>query len=80
MRYTIAETARREVLGRLLRLNHARHAAEVAAGLVDASGKRVRGKRPHPPAPSPARRGGTRGGAVVAEEKVGYAEGLFGEE
>ena len=33
LRYTISESARREVLGRLLELNHARHEAEVKAGL-----------------------------------------------
>jgi hypothetical protein len=33
LRYTICETARREVLDRLLRLNHERYAEEVAQGL-----------------------------------------------
>ncbi len=33
IRYTIAESARREVLGRLLELNHQRYEEEVAAGL-----------------------------------------------
>jgi hypothetical protein len=32
-RYTISEAARREVLDRLLALNHERYAEEVAAGL-----------------------------------------------
>jgi hypothetical protein len=35
IRYTISEAARREVLDRLLELNHQRHAEEVAAGLHD---------------------------------------------
>lgn len=35
LRYTISETARREVLDRLLELNHQRYAEEVAAGLHD---------------------------------------------
>ena len=35
IRYTISEAARREVLDRLLALNHQRHAEEVAAGLHD---------------------------------------------
>ena len=39
LRFTISGEARLEVLGRLLRLNHERHSAEVAAGLVDESGK-----------------------------------------
>jgi len=34
-RYTISEAARREVLDRLLALNHERYAEEVAAGLHD---------------------------------------------
>src|SRR6476661_2519101 len=33
VRFTISEAARREVLDRLLALNHARYAEEVAAGL-----------------------------------------------
>ncbi len=40
LRYTISEAARREVLGRLLRLNHARHALELAAGLHDKGRKK----------------------------------------
>lgn len=35
LRYTISESARREVLGRLLALNHQRYAEEVALGLHD---------------------------------------------
>lgn len=46
LRYTISEAARREVLDRLLLLNHERHAQEVAAGLVDANGKPLKGKVP----------------------------------
>lgn len=37
-RYTLSEPARREVLARLLRLNHERHEAEVKAGLADEKG------------------------------------------
>jgi hypothetical protein len=33
LRYTLSEVARREALGRLLKLNHERHAEEVAKGL-----------------------------------------------
>ncbi len=41
LRYTLAPTARREILDRLLALNHQRHAEEVAAGLHEKkSGKR----------------------------------------
>jgi hypothetical protein len=39
LRYTLSEPARREVLDRLLRLNHERYAQEVADGLHDKPGK-----------------------------------------
>ena len=39
IRYTISEAARREVLDRLLELNHQRYAEEVAAGLHDKKSK-----------------------------------------
>ena len=35
LRFTISEPARRDVLARLLKLNHERHAEEVAQGLHD---------------------------------------------
>jgi hypothetical protein len=38
LRFTIDETARREVLGRLLALNHQRYAEEVATGLQEKAG------------------------------------------
>jgi len=40
LRYTISETARREVLDRLLLLNHERYAEEVAQGLHDKGKKK----------------------------------------
>ncbi|HLI71204.1 MAG TPA: DNA methyltransferase [Ktedonobacteraceae bacterium] len=43
-RYTISEEARREVLGRLLRLNHERYAQEVAAGLHEKSAKATKAR------------------------------------
>lgn len=53
LRYTICESARREVLDRLLQLNHQRYAEEVAAGLHDkgkktkasSSSKKAKGKQ-----------------------------------
>ena len=45
LRYTISETARREVLDRLLLLNHQRHAEEVAQGLHDKGAKKARGAK-----------------------------------
>lgn len=40
IRYTISESARRGVLGRLLELNHQRYEEEVNAGLHKKKGKR----------------------------------------
>ncbi len=39
-RFTLSEPARREVLDRLLALNHQRHAEELAAGLHEEKSKR----------------------------------------
>src|SRR5258708_30042851 len=44
-RYTISEVARREVLGRLLKLNHERYAEEVAMGLHEKGAKKGKGKQ-----------------------------------
>ncbi|WP_201383979.1 hypothetical protein [Ktedonobacter sp. SOSP1-52] len=43
LRYTISEAARREVLDRLLLLNHQRHEEEVQAGLFE-KGSKANGK------------------------------------
>lgn len=45
VRYTISEPARREVLARLLKLNHERYAEEVKQGLHEKKGRGVRGER-----------------------------------
>jgi hypothetical protein len=45
VRYTICEEARREVLDRLLRLNHERYAEEVALGLHEKGAKSAKGSR-----------------------------------
>ncbi|MBX7224328.1 MAG: restriction endonuclease, partial [Blastocatellia bacterium] len=45
MRYTISETARREVLDRLLELNHERYAQEVAQGLHEKGKKKPAGAK-----------------------------------
>jgi len=45
VRHTISEPARREVLTRLLALNHARYAEEVAAGLHDKKSAKGKGKK-----------------------------------
>jgi len=45
LRYTISEEARREVLGRLLQLNHERYAEEEAMGLHEKRAKKGKGKR-----------------------------------
>src|SRR5579864_6920414 len=52
LRYTISEAARREVLDRLLLLNHERHEEEVRAGLWDEkTGKPKKGKTDQQKAP-----------------------------
>jgi len=43
IRFTISEAARREVLDRLLELNHQRYAEEVAAGLHEKKSGRTAG-------------------------------------
>jgi len=43
LRYTVSSTARQEILDRLLELNHARYAEEVAAGLHGKTGIRGQG-------------------------------------
>jgi hypothetical protein len=53
IRYTISEAARREVLDRLLELNHQRYAEEVAAGLHDKKAKA--GKTPARKSPNTAK-------------------------
>ena len=45
MRYTISEAARREVLDRLLLLNHERHEEEVAQGLHEKGAKSAKGSK-----------------------------------
>uniref|UniRef100_B8HYW6 site-specific DNA-methyltransferase (adenine-specific) n=1 Tax=Cyanothece sp. (strain PCC 7425 / ATCC 29141) TaxID=395961 RepID=B8HYW6_CYAP4 len=44
LRFTISESARREILDRLLELNHQRYAEEVAQGLHDKGKKKAKGK------------------------------------
>lgn len=44
-RYTISPAARKEVLQRLLKLNHERHAEEKAAGLHDKKAKKKAAKK-----------------------------------
>src|SRR5205085_11176099 len=48
VRYTISEPARREVLARLLKLNHERYAEEVANGLHETKTKKRKGKKARP--------------------------------
>jgi hypothetical protein len=63
LRYTIAEPARRELLARLLELNHQRYEEEVRAGLHEKTGRgrKSGGKRkPTPKSPSPEDHGQMR--------------------
>jgi hypothetical protein len=43
-RYTIAPAVEQEILDRILELNHTRYAEEIAAGLHDKKGKKVKPK------------------------------------
>ncbi len=52
VRYTISEPARREVLARLLKLNHERYAEEVAQGLHDKKKPAKRAAKKKAPSPS----------------------------
>jgi predicted secreted protein len=45
LRFTISEAARREVLDRLLELNHQRYAEEVAQGLHDKKKKKSKSRK-----------------------------------
>jgi hypothetical protein len=42
VRYTVSDGARKTILAQLLKLNHQRHAEEVAAGLADEKGKAIK--------------------------------------
>jgi hypothetical protein len=59
IRYTVSDNARREILRRLLALNHERHEEEVAAGLVDKEGKPLKKK---------TKKGKINGGGSVVSE------------
>jgi len=65
LRFTISESARREVLARLLKLNHERYAEEVAQGLHDK--KKKKGKS-------------ATGNRKASEKKVPVGPTLFGDE
>ena len=70
LRYTLSEGARREILDRLLELNHQRYDEEVAAGLHEKSGKK----------PTAAKRGSKAApvGATPQTDLFGDAQpGLF---
>ncbi len=59
LRFTVSESARRELLDRLLALNHARYAEEVAAGLHKPGAKKARPAAPDQPTASPDANGST---------------------
>jgi hypothetical protein len=59
-RFTLSEAARREVLARLLRLNHERYAAEVAAGLHEKKAKQKAGGKPAGELVAPATKRGRK--------------------
>ena len=61
VRYTVSTEARKEILRRLLGLNHERHAEEMAAGLVDENGRLLKkpGAEDVPARQAPKKRKGT---------------------
>jgi hypothetical protein len=63
LRYTISEAARREVLDRLLLLNHQRHEEEVKAGLFEVKGAKGKGTK------------AKKGKSVMSDGKTGTADG-----
>ena len=65
LRYTIDEPTRVEALDRLLELNHARHAEEVARGLHD--GKQKKPRRPRKPKAQRASQPGAGAGSLFAD-------------
>lgn len=68
VRFTISPEARKEVLRRLLKLNHERYAEEVAAGLHDKKGK----KAPASPGSTPNRGRKPNNPNTVAEPRATY--------
>jgi hypothetical protein len=72
-RFTISEPARREVLDRLLALNHRRYAEEVAAGLHDKDAKKKAKAPPPPAAPAPGRPPGPAPAPAAAPARAAVA-------
>lgn len=66
-RFTVGPTVQREIVDRLLELNHERYAAEVAAGLHDKKGKASRGKG-----------GSAKGQSAVRQPDVHPGQGMLG--
>ena len=66
VRCTLSEAARREVLGRLLQLNHERYAEEVAQGLHE-KGKEQRAKGKGPGAKGKGRKAAVGQGGLALE-------------
>ena len=62
VRFTLSESARREVLGRLLELNHRRYEEEVAAGLHEKKkGSKKRSATEKKTGKSTKKKGGVKG-------------------
>lgn len=68
VRFTISPEARKEVLRRLLKLNHERYAEEVAAGLHDKQGKKATAT----PGSTPKRGRKPKNPTTVAEPRATY--------
>jgi hypothetical protein len=67
-RFTVGPAVQREIVDRLLELNHERYAAEVAAGLHDKKGKTSRGKG-----------GSVKGQSAARQPRVHPDQGMLGD-
>jgi hypothetical protein len=79
LRYTISESARREVLDRLLLLNHERHEEEVRAGLFETKGAKGKAGKTRTKKESGSKNG--KSGGDVGGRRAGQArrEGSVGD-
>jgi hypothetical protein len=77
LRYTISEEARREVLGRLLKLNHERYAEEEALGLHEKGAKKGKAKKGKNGSVSMNGQGNGIGSGKHIAERAAQQERLF---
>jgi hypothetical protein len=71
LRYTISEAARREVLARLLALNHQRYEEEVKVGLHEKGGKSKEGRKKTSDKKQESKKAKGRKGKKAGTEQLG---------